>query len=58
MEEKRDKPLSQVREWVNGQIAIAVTRSYSRMIHGDLLPSLLLERDPDWDPELRIELAG
>ena len=34
MAEKRVETLSQARGWVNGQIAIAVARSYSRMIGG------------------------
>ena len=41
MAEKREEPLLQVRGWVNGQIEITVTRSYSRMIHGAQLPSNL-----------------
>ena len=32
LSEKREEPLSQVQGWVNGCIAIAVARSYSRMI--------------------------
>ena len=47
MAEKRDKPLSQVRGWVNGQIAIAVASSYSKMIRRARLPSPLREREPD-----------
>ena len=58
MEKKREEPLSQVWRWVNGRIVIAVARSYSQMIHGARLPSPLREREPGWDPELGIGLAG
>ena len=40
-EKREEEPLSQVRGWVNGRIAIAVSRSYSRMIRGARLPSPL-----------------
>ena len=36
--------------WVNGRIAIAVSRSCSQMICGAWLPSPLREREPEWDP--------
>ena len=55
---KREVSLSQVRRWVNGCITIAVARSYSQMIRGAQLPSSLQEREPGWDPESRIGLAG
>ena len=58
MSARRAKPLSQVRGWVNGRIAIAVVKSYSRMIRGARLPSPLWEREPDWDSESGIGLAG
>ena len=58
MAEKRDKPLSQVRGQVNGQISIAVARYYSLITRGARLPSPLWERDPDWYPESGIGLAG
>ena len=58
MEEKRQEPLLQVQGWVNGQIKIAVARSYSRMICRDRLPSPLQERYLGWDPELGIGLAS
>ena len=58
MAEEIAEPLLQVRGWVNSQIAIAVARSYSQMIRGSLLPSPLWEKDPDWDPESVIGLAG
>ena len=57
MAEKREEPLSQVRGWVNGLIAIAVARSYSQMISGARLPSPLREQETVWDPELGIGLA-
>ena len=44
MVEKLEEPISHVRGWVNGRIAVAVARSYSRMIHGDRLPSPLRGR--------------
>ena len=50
MAEKREEPLSKVRERVNGRIVIAVARSYSQMIRGSQFPSTLQERDLDWDP--------
>ena len=56
--EKMEEHLSQVRGWVNGRIAIAVARSYSQMICEYRLPSPLQEREPAWDPELRIGLVG
>ena len=47
MAEKREEPLSQVRGWVNGRIAIAVARSYSRMKRGARICSPLREQEPD-----------
>ena len=44
MTKKLKDPLSHVRGWVNGRIETAVTRSYSRMICGACLPSLLQDR--------------
>ena len=58
MSEKREEPLSQVRGWVNGKTEISVVISYSQMICGARLPSPLRERDPDWDLETGIGLAG
>ena len=55
---KRAKPLSQLWGWVNVRIAIAVVRSYSRMIRGARLPSPLWEREPYWDPESGIGLGS
>ena len=58
MAEKKKEPLYQVGGWVNGRIAIAVVSSYSQIIHVCWLPSPLREREPDWDPESGIRLAG
>ena len=58
MAEKREESLLKVGGWIKGRIKIAVARSYSRMIRGYRLPSLLWERDPGWDPESGIRLAG
>ena len=58
MAEKREEPLSQVREWLNGQITITVARSYSWMIRGAWLPSLLRDQETGWDPESEIGLSG
>ena len=58
MASKMDKPISHVYIYINGQITITVVRSYSRMIRGARLESPLQDREPDWDPELGIELAG
>ena len=52
------EPLSQVRGWVNVQTAIAVARSYSRMIRRARLPSPLWEKDLDLDSKPGIRLAG
>ena len=43
---------------INGQIAITVVVSYSRMICGAQLTSLLHNREMEWHPELGIGLAG
>ena len=56
--DKREEPLSQVRVCVNGHIAIAIARSYSRMICRARPPSPLWEREPDWDLESGIGIAG
>ena len=48
--EKREEPISQVRGWVNGNIAISIVRSYSQIICGDWLPSPLREQELYWDP--------
>ena len=58
MSEKMEEPLLQVRGWLNGHIVIAVARSYSWMIRRDRLPSPLRGREPGWDPESGIGIAG
>ena len=45
---KIEEPLSKLRGWVNGQIAIMAARLYSNMIFVACLPSPLLERELDW----------
>ena len=57
MVEKIDEPILHVRGWINVQIAIAVTRLYSRMIRGACPPSPLWDQDPDWDLVLGLGLA-
>ena len=54
---KIEEPLSCVHGCVNGQIAIAVTRLYSRMIRGARLPRPLCYQEPDWDPVSGLGLA-
>ena len=56
--DKREKYLLQVRGWVNRRITIDVARFYSQMISRARLPSPLREREPDWDPESGIGIAG
>ena len=58
MAEKREEPLLQVYGWVKRNITMAVARSYSLMIRGAHIPSPLWEREPDWDQESGIWLAG
>ena len=55
--DKREEPLSQVRVCVNGHIAIAIARSYSRMICRARLPSHLQEWELGWDKESGIGMA-
>ena len=57
MAAKMEEPISHMRGWVNGQIAIAVARSYSHMIRGARLPSLLRNREPDWGSGSGLGLA-
>ena len=54
---KMEEPISYIRGWVNVWITIAVARSYSCMIHISQLPSPLLDREPDWESGLVMELA-
>ena len=44
--------------WITSHITIAVTRSYSRIIHRSQIPIPLWEREPDWDTESGIGLEG
>ena len=57
MAEKMEEPISHMRGWVNGRIAIVVGRYYSHMIRGARLPSTLLERYLDWESGSGIGLA-
>ena len=52
-----DEPIFHVRDWINSWIAIAVSRSYSHIIHRSRLPSLLQDWDTDWDPASGLGLA-
>ena len=54
---KMNEPLSHVRGWINGRIAIAVARSYSLMIREARLLSPLRDREPEWDPASGLGLA-
>ena len=56
--EKREEHFLQLRGWVNRRIAIALERSYSRMIHKAQLPNPLREGEPGLDTESGIGLAG
>ena len=56
MAAKMDEPILHVHVWINGRIAIAVTRSYSKMIGGDQLPSPLRDQEMEWDLELGLRL--
>ena len=51
MAEKMDESLSHVHGYINGQITIVVTRSYSCLIRGTRIPGPLRDREPDWGPE-------
>ena len=55
--EKPEEPISHVCSWVNGRIAIAVVRSCSRMTRRARIPSLLRDRDLDWDSGSGLGLA-
>ena len=50
---KMEEPILHVEGWINGRIAIAVARSYSRMLCGDWVPNPLQTRYPPgswvWD---------
>ena len=47
MTEKMDEPILHVQIWINGQVAIAVSRLYSCMIRGARLLSDMRDQDPD-----------
>ena len=47
MTEKMDEPILHVQIWINGQVAIAVSRLYSCMIRGARLLSDIRYQDPD-----------
>ena len=46
MAAKTEEPIFHVKGWVNFQIAITVTRLYSRMLHRAQFPILLRNREP------------
>ena len=49
---KMEESILRVKGWVNGRIKIAVTRSYSWIIRGYWVPSLLWTQEPDWESGL------
>ena len=49
MSAKLEERILHVRGWVNSQIVIVVLRYYYRMIYRACIPSLLWDRDPDWE---------
>ena len=57
MAAEMEEPISHVQGWVNGWIETAVVRSYARMIRGACLPSILQDRDLDWELCLGLRLA-
>ena len=57
MAAKMEEPISHVHGWVIGRIAIAVARSYSRMISEARLPSPLRDMEPDWESGSGVGLA-
>ena len=52
-----EEPILKIRVWVNGQISMAVARSYSQMIHGARVPSPLQTQQTDWELTLGLGLA-
>ena len=46
---KTDEPILHMQGWINGQILIAVSRSYSHIICRYQPPSPLRDRYPDWE---------
>ena len=57
MEARMEEPILHVLCLVNGQIAIAFMRLYCSMILVACLPSLLWEKNPDWELSLGLGLA-
>ena len=57
MSSKIDEPILNVKGQVNGRIAIAVARLYSRVLRGSRVPSTMRTREPDWELGLRLGLA-
>ena len=51
------EPISHVRGWVNGRIAITVAILYYQTIRGYRLPSPLQDREPYWDLGLGLGLV-
>ena len=49
MAEKMEEPILHMHGWIYSRIIIAVVRSYSYMLHRDLLPIPLRDWDPEWD---------
>ena len=45
---KMDGPILHAKGWIDGRIAIAIPRSYSRVIHQDRLSIPLRNQEPDW----------
>ena len=46
---KMKEPISRVKGWVNIQISITVSRSYSQVLQGARVTSLLRTLEPDWE---------
>ena len=57
MAEKMEEPVFNVKDWVNGRIAIVVASLYSQILHGAQVSSPLRTWDPDWDSCLGLGLA-
>ena len=57
MAAKMEEPIFHLRRWVNGGIAISVNKSYSHMIYGARLTSILMDREPDQESDSDLVLA-
>ena len=57
MATKTEEPILNIKGWVSGQTAIAVTRLYSQMLHGYQVPSPLWNQEPDWESGLGLGLV-